>query len=169
MSPWKDRKSAESGMSISSEESIAFRLSIPLDGPGSPFAGSETVDWHEPQTTLQMPPPAVVDVVQNFWYYAKRPTNVILVVDTSGSMEFAGVHQKTYSKLEYAARLAAALQFRSNGSCPTAKASTLRLTAPVPGGVALNGRRTLMDNRFYTPRTTLRQSPDQKRPPDSSR
>ena len=67
------------------------------------------------------------------------------------------------------ARLAAALQFRSNGSCPTAKASTLRLTAPVPGGVALNGRRTLMDNRFYTPRTTLRQSPDQKRPPDSSR
>jgi len=33
-----------------------------------------------------MPPPAVVDVVQNFWYYTKRPTNVYLVVDTSGSM-----------------------------------------------------------------------------------
>jgi Ca-activated chloride channel family protein len=25
--------------------------------------------------------------VQNFWYYTKRPTNVYLVVDTSGSME----------------------------------------------------------------------------------
>ena len=33
-----------------------------------------------------MPSPAVIDVVQNVWYYAKRPTNVYLVVDTSGSM-----------------------------------------------------------------------------------
>lgn len=62
-------------------------LSIALDGPGSPFAGSDAVDWREPQTTLQMPSPAVVDVVQNTWYYTKRPTNVYLVVDTSGSME----------------------------------------------------------------------------------
>lgn len=62
-------------------------LSIPLDATGSPFAGTTAVDWRQPQTTLQMPSPAVVDVVQNFWYYAKRPTNVILVADTSGSME----------------------------------------------------------------------------------
>ena len=34
-----------------------------------------------------MPSPGVVDVVQNVWYYTKRPTNVYLVVDTSGSME----------------------------------------------------------------------------------
>jgi Ca-activated chloride channel family protein len=45
------------------------------------------VDWRQPQTTLQMPSPAVVDVVQNVWYFTKRPTNVILVADTSGSME----------------------------------------------------------------------------------
>jgi len=62
-------------------------LSIPLDAIGSPFAGTNAVDWRQPQTTLQMPSPAVVDVVQNFWYYAKRPTNVFLVADTSGSME----------------------------------------------------------------------------------
>jgi len=62
-------------------------LGIALDAAGSPFAGADAVDWRQPQTTLQMPSPAVVDVVQNFWYYAKRPTNVILVVDTSGSME----------------------------------------------------------------------------------
>ena len=34
-----------------------------------------------------MPSSVVVDVVFNFWYYTKRPTNVYLVVDTSGSME----------------------------------------------------------------------------------
>jgi Ca-activated chloride channel homolog len=62
-------------------------LNIALDTAGSPFANTDTVDWRQPQTTLQMPPPAVIDVVTNFWYFTKRPTNVYLVVDTSGSME----------------------------------------------------------------------------------
>lgn len=66
-------------------------LSIALDAADSPFSGTAAVDWREPQTTLQMPSPAVVDVVQNFWYYTKRPTNVYLVVDTSGSMEGAKI------------------------------------------------------------------------------
>src|SRR5690606_35081667 len=46
-------------------------LTIPLDAPGSPFAESDAVDWRQPQTTLQMPPPGVVQVVQNVWYYTK--------------------------------------------------------------------------------------------------
>jgi Ca-activated chloride channel family protein len=62
-------------------------LDIELDQPGSPFAGSNTVDWRQPQTTLQIPSDSVVEVVQNVWWYTKRPTNVYLVVDTSGSME----------------------------------------------------------------------------------
>jgi len=62
-------------------------LSIALDGSDSPFANNNAVDWREPQTTLQMPSPEVVDVVRDYWYYTKRPTNVYLVVDTSGSME----------------------------------------------------------------------------------
>jgi Ca-activated chloride channel family protein len=62
-------------------------LSITLDEPGSPFAESTAVDWRQPQTTLQVPPPSVIQVVQNVWFYTKRPTNVYLVVDTSGSME----------------------------------------------------------------------------------
>lgn len=61
-------------------------LTIALDGPGSPFAADDSVDWRQPQTTLQMPPPSVIEVVRNVWYYTKRPTNVYLVVDTSGSM-----------------------------------------------------------------------------------
>ena len=61
-------------------------LDIPLDGGGSPFANPDAVDWREPQTTLQIPSAAVVDVVQNVWWYTKRPTDVYLVVDTSGSM-----------------------------------------------------------------------------------
>jgi len=62
-------------------------LDIPLDGPDSPFASTDAVDWREPQTTLQMPPANVISVVLDAWRYTKRPTNVYLVVDTSGSME----------------------------------------------------------------------------------
>ncbi len=61
-------------------------LDIRLDGTGSPFTGN-AVDWRQPQTTLQIPTANVVEVVQNVWWYTKRPTNVYLVVDTSGSME----------------------------------------------------------------------------------
>ena len=68
-------------------------LSIALDADDSPFANTNAVDWREPQTTLQMPSPSVAEVVRNSWYYTKRPTNVYLVVDTSGSMEGAKINR----------------------------------------------------------------------------
>ncbi|MDQ1300627.1 MAG: Ca-activated chloride channel [Chloroflexota bacterium] len=61
-------------------------LSLSLAGPDSPLTAANGVDPSQPQTTLQLPPPDVVSVVQNAWAAAKRRTNVILVVDTSGSM-----------------------------------------------------------------------------------
>jgi Ca-activated chloride channel family protein len=70
--------------------SLGYRpadLAVKLDSENSPFTSSEFVDWRQPQTTLQMPSPSVIEVVRNVWYYTKRPTNVYLVVDTSGSME----------------------------------------------------------------------------------
>ena len=60
-------------------------LSVSLQG--SPIALANGVDPSQPQTTLQVPGPAVVDVVQNVWQYTKRKANIFLVVDTSGSME----------------------------------------------------------------------------------
>ena len=61
-------------------------LTIPLDSPGSPLTKENGVDASQPQTTLQLPTPDVVQVVQNVWALTKRKTNVFLVVDTSGSM-----------------------------------------------------------------------------------
>jgi len=61
-------------------------LNIPLDSPGSPLTAANGVNPAEPQTTLQLPTPDVVSVVQNVWALTKRKTNVFLVVDTSGSM-----------------------------------------------------------------------------------
>jgi len=61
-------------------------LSISLTDPGSPLTAANGVDPAQPQTSLQLPNAAVVDVVRNVWWYTKRHTNVYLVVDVSGSM-----------------------------------------------------------------------------------
>jgi Ca-activated chloride channel family protein len=61
-------------------------LSFAIDGPGSPINATNGVDPSEPQTTLQIPGPGVVQVVRDVWWLTKRHTNVYLVVDTSGSM-----------------------------------------------------------------------------------
>lgn len=60
-------------------------LSLSLDG--SPVSAANGADPSQPQTTLQVPGPAVVEVVQNVWQFTKRKANIYLVVDTSGSME----------------------------------------------------------------------------------
>lgn len=61
-------------------------LSIPIDGPNSPINAANGADPAQPQTTLQIPGPSVVQVVRDVWWLTKRHTNVYLVVDTSGSM-----------------------------------------------------------------------------------
>jgi Ca-activated chloride channel homolog len=62
-------------------------LNLRLDDPASPIKTQNGVDPAQPQTTLQMPNATVVGVVQSSWYLAKRPANIYLVVDTSGSMD----------------------------------------------------------------------------------
>jgi Ca-activated chloride channel family protein len=60
---------------------------IPLDRPGTLLIEEYGVDPLQPRTALQIPGAEVVEVVQDVWWYTKRHTNVVLVVDTSGSME----------------------------------------------------------------------------------
>jgi Ca-activated chloride channel family protein len=62
-------------------------LNIKIDGASSPINASNGADPTQPQTSLQVPSAAVLDVVRESWLANKRRTNVMLVVDTSGSME----------------------------------------------------------------------------------
>ncbi len=62
-------------------------LSIDLaNASGSPFKDNPRVDALQPKTTLAVPPYSVIQVIEDYRAYIKKPTNVILVVDTSGSM-----------------------------------------------------------------------------------
>jgi Ca-activated chloride channel family protein len=70
--------------------SLGYRpadLNVPINSPGSPIRVDNGVDPAQPKTSLQVPAPVVLEAVQKNWAQAKRHTNVMLVVDTSGSME----------------------------------------------------------------------------------
>ena len=82
--------------------SAGFRpvnTSIDLQGAASPFKSNPDVDALEPKTTLQIPPYSVIQVIQDFRSYIKKPTNVVLVVDTSGSMASSNKLPKAKSAL----------------------------------------------------------------------
>lgn len=72
-------------------------LSISLEQAGSPINPANGADPTKPETTLQMPSAAVVDVVRNVWQFAKRRANIYLVVDVSGSMDGAKIDEERYA------------------------------------------------------------------------
>jgi len=58
-------------------------VSIPL---GFPFDVAHGVDPQQPQTTLSVPSAKVIQAVKGLWHQNKKRGNVLLVLDTSGSM-----------------------------------------------------------------------------------
>jgi Ca-activated chloride channel family protein len=57
---------------------------VPLAYPIVPELG---VDPDQPATVLNVPDPAVIAAVQSSWQYVKKQGDILLVVDTSGSMD----------------------------------------------------------------------------------
>lgn len=62
-------------------------LGISLDDPDSQITTANGVDPSQPQTMLQMPPHSVLEMIRSVWAVLKRPANIYLVADTSGSMD----------------------------------------------------------------------------------
>ncbi|MCB0213423.1 MAG: VWA domain-containing protein, partial [Anaerolineae bacterium] len=64
--------------------------SVPVDYPISPELG---VDPNQPSTVLEVPDPEVVAQVQSSWQFVKKQADVLLVMDTSGSMQGDKIEQ----------------------------------------------------------------------------
>ncbi len=62
-------------------------VDVPL---ASPIDESHGVDPKEPKTTLEVPSVPVIDSILNLWQQKKKAANVVLVMDTSGSMNDNG-------------------------------------------------------------------------------
>src|SRR5215468_8344900 len=70
------------------EKAIAYgfrpgSVDVPL---ASPIDEAHGVDPKEPKTTLEVPAPTVIDAILSLWQQKKKAANVVLVMDTSGSM-----------------------------------------------------------------------------------
>jgi Ca-activated chloride channel family protein len=58
-------------------------VDVPL---AAPIDEAHGVDPREPKTTLEVPSVTVMDAILNLWQQKKKSANVVLVMDTSGSM-----------------------------------------------------------------------------------
>ncbi len=72
-------------------------IDIPLT---TPLDADHGVDPKEPQTLLQVPPGPVVRDVLALWQERKKPANIVLVIDISGSMQGAKMNNAIKGALE---------------------------------------------------------------------
>lgn len=63
-----------------------FRPAAPSVGLASPLDQAHGVDPSQPNTVLEVPRAEVIQQVMNTWKQTKRPVDLTIVVDTSGSM-----------------------------------------------------------------------------------
>lgn len=64
-----------------------FRPANPAVPLGYPIATELGVDPNQPTTILEVPDPEVIAAVQSSWQFVKKQADVLLVIDTSGSMQ----------------------------------------------------------------------------------
>ena len=67
-----------------------FRPSTPEIKLAAPFDADHGVDPMQPQTTLEVPSPEVMNGIVKMWEASKKHSNIVLVVDVSGSMKIDG-------------------------------------------------------------------------------
>jgi Ca-activated chloride channel family protein len=63
-----------------------FRDGDPDAKPGGTITKANGADPAQPKTVLSPPEPRVLDKIRAFWRLDRKPANIMLVVDTSGSM-----------------------------------------------------------------------------------
>jgi Ca-activated chloride channel family protein len=66
---------------------LGFRPADPAIPLTSPLDGDHGVDPKQPQTVLEVPSAEVIQRTQNIWRDVKKPVDLVLVIDSSGSME----------------------------------------------------------------------------------
>mgnify|MGYP005854363887 CR=1 FL=1 len=70
-----------------------FRPANPAVPVGYPISPELGVDPNQPATILEVPDPNVAAAVQSSWQFVKKQADVLLVIDTSGSMAGSKIDQ----------------------------------------------------------------------------
>jgi Ca-activated chloride channel homolog len=66
---------------------LGFRPADPSVPLTAPLDAQHGVDINQPQTILEVPSADVIKGIQNLWLQVKKPVDLVVVMDTSGSMQ----------------------------------------------------------------------------------
>jgi len=78
-------------------------IAVGIDSADSPISADNNVNPDEPTTLLQVPSPGTLEAIREAWLLTKRPADIVLVVDVSGSMEgekISGVKSALFSFID---------------------------------------------------------------------
>jgi Ca-activated chloride channel family protein len=80
---------------------LGFRPADPAIPLASPLDAQHGVDPAQPQTVLEVPSAGVIQAVQQLWKQVKKPVDVALVIDTSGSMQGEKINSARNSLVQF--------------------------------------------------------------------
>lgn len=84
---------------------FGFRPADPSVPLSSPLDSQHGADPTEPKTILEIPGAAVIDGIQNLWKQAKKPVDLIAVMDISGSMKGEKITTARSSLMQFVQKL----------------------------------------------------------------
>jgi Ca-activated chloride channel family protein len=84
---------------------LGFRPADPSVPLGSPLDAQHGADPAQPKTTLEIPNATVIEGIQSLWRQAKKPVDLIVVMDISGSMGGTKITTARNSLMEFVKKL----------------------------------------------------------------
>jgi len=84
---------------------LGFRPADPSIPLASPLDSQHGADATQPQTILEVPSASVINGIQNLWRQTKKPVDLIVVMDISGSMRGDKITSARSSLLQFIGKL----------------------------------------------------------------
>jgi Ca-activated chloride channel family protein len=84
---------------------LGFRPADPSIPLSAPLDTQHGVDVNQPQTILEIPSAPVIEGIQGLWQQTKKPVDLIVVMDISGSMEGDKITTARSSLLQFVQKL----------------------------------------------------------------
>ncbi len=84
---------------------LGFRPADPSIPLASPLDARHGMDTHQPKTILEVPSAAVIDGIQTLWHETKKPVDLIVVMDISGSMRGDKITTARASLMQFVEKL----------------------------------------------------------------
>lgn len=84
---------------------LGFRPADPSIAMASPLDAQHGADVSQPKTILEVPSGPMIDGIQKLWQQNKKPVDLIVVMDISGSMEGDRITSARASLMEFVKRL----------------------------------------------------------------